>query len=136
MSRKTVKKKIERIKYNDYQKVAEDFFNGASVVAEFQYWNTAGVLAVHSAIAYADAVCIKFAGVKCQGDDHNQIVTLLKEILPISEDNRKAFLQIEKIISHKTAVSYSGDIYDKHDTDNLLKYLERFRKWAESTLKE
>lgn len=73
-------------------------------------------------------MCIKYAGVKNQGDDHNQTVNLLKEILTSSDENKKAFIQLERIIAHKTSVSYSGDVYNKHDVDNLLKNIDRFKR--------
>lgn len=135
MTRKTIKKSVDKGKAKDYKKVAESFYGGAEAAKEFEYWNAAGVLIVHSAIAYADAVSIKFGGVKSQGQDHNQTITLLKEILSESIENRKAFRQLEKIIAHKNAVSYSGDVYESKDVEKLWKNFERFKNWAESLLK-
>ena len=135
MARKTIRKQVDKNKSGDYRKVAENFYGGAGVAKEYEYWNAAGVLFVHSAIAYADAVTIKFGGVKSQGEDHIQVVTLLKEILAASDENKRAFTQLEKIIVHKTSVSYAGDVYSKKDIDNLWKNFERFRNWAENLLK-
>lgn len=136
MSRKTVRTKVDRVKWIDYKKVAESFFGGADVAIEYEYWNAAGVLIVHSAIAYADSISIKLSGVKSQGEDHNQTVTLLKELLAATDENKKAFTQLENIIAHKTSVSYSGDVYDKKDVESLWKNFERFIRWAESLLKD
>ena len=134
MARKTIRKQVDKSKANDYKKVAESFWGGTDVAKEYEYWNAAGVLIVHSAIAYADAVTIKFGGVKSQGEDHNQVITLLKELLPGEEENRKASQQLERIIAHKNSVSYSGDVYGRKDVENLWKNFERFRKWAENLL--
>ncbi|NWG28976.1 MAG: HEPN domain-containing protein [Ignavibacteriaceae bacterium] len=136
MSRKTVRTKVDRVNWKDYKKVAESFFGGAEVAFEYEYWNAAGVLIVHSAIAYADSISIKLAGVKSQGEDHNQTVTLLKELLAVTDENKKAFTHLEKIIAHKTSVSYSGDVYDRKDVESLWKNFERFKRWAESLLKD
>ena len=136
MTRKTIRKKVDNVKSNDHKKVAESFLGGADVAREYEYWNAAGVLIVHSAIAYADSITIKFGGVKSQGEDHIQVITLLKEILAVSDENKRACTQLEKIIAHKTSVSYSGDVYDKKDIDNLWKNFERFKSWAESLLKD
>lgn len=135
MARKNVRKEVDKVKSTDYLKVAESFAGGAEVARSFEYWNAAGVLIVHSAIAYADAVCIKYGGVKSQGEDHNQVVTLLKELLSAGDDNKKAYIQLEKIIAHKTSVSYSGDVYDEKDVDNLWKNFERFKRWVERILR-
>ena len=134
MSRKNVRKDVDKIKSKDYMKVAESFAGGAEAAKSFEYWNAAGVLIVHSAIAYADAICIKYGGVKSQGEDHGQIVALLREILSANDDNKKAFIQLEKIIAHKTSVSYSGDVYNEKDVDNLWKNFDRFKRWVEIIL--
>jgi hypothetical protein len=42
----------------------------AEVVTEFEYWNAAGVLLVHAAIALTDALTVKVGGVKSAGGDH------------------------------------------------------------------
>lgn len=134
MVRKTNRKNIDRAKAIDYYKVAINFYEGAIVAKEFEYWNAAGVLIVHSAIAFADALTIKFGGVKSQGDDHFQVLTLLKEILDDSQDNKKALNHLEKIISHKNSVSYSGDIYEERDFENMWKHFVRYKDWAENFL--
>ena len=131
MTRKNVRKEVDKTKSLDYLKVAESFAGGAEVAKDFEYWNAAGILIVHAAIAYADAMCIKYGGVKSQGEDHNQVVALLREILSVNDENKKAFIQLEKIIAHKTSVSYSGDVYDEKDVENLWKNFERFKRWVE-----
>ena len=134
MVKRFSRKAVDVSKYPDYQKVAESFKGGAEVARDFEYWNAAGVLIVHSAIAYADSICIKYGGFKSQGDDHRLAVELLRGILPVSADNSKAFNNIEKIIAHKNAVSYSGEVYDRKDIENLWKNFERFKSWAEIQL--
>jgi hypothetical protein len=136
MVKKIMRKSVERTKSKNYKIVADNFFAGAEVAKAYEYWNAAGVLIVHSAIAYSDAISIKFGAVKCQGDDHNQTITLLKELVIDSTENKKSLLQLEKIIAHKNSVSYSGDVYNSKDIDLLWKYLERFRHWAETLLKD
>jgi len=114
--------------------VAESFAGGAELAREFEYWNAAGVLIVHAVIAYSDAVCIKLGGLKSQGDDHGIAIELLKEILPENAENKKAYGNFEKIIAHKNAVSYSGEVYDRKDIENLWKNYERFKLWTISVL--
>ena len=136
MTRQTIRKSVDKVKARDFKKVAINFYDGAVVAKDYEYWNAAGVLIVHSAIAFADAISIKVGGVKCQGEDHLQIIKLLREILSNSTENAKAFLHLEKIIAHKTSVSYSGDVYDEKDINNLWKNYERFRIWADEQLSE
>lgn len=136
MVKKTTRKSIDRSASKNYRIVAENFYNGAEIAMEYEYWNAAGVLIVHAAIAYSDAICIKYGGVKSQSEDHHRIVSLIKELIVESKEKKSALNQLERIIEHKTAVSYSGEIYDKKDIDMLWKYLERFKVWAERLLSE
>ncbi|HEY5534453.1 MAG TPA: hypothetical protein VIL99_05920 [Ignavibacteria bacterium] len=125
---------VSKTKANDYQIVAKNFFDGAKVASEFEYWNAAGVLIVHSAIAYGDAVTIKFGSVKSKGENHQDLVNLIDSLVAQSEEKKKALMQLSKILDHKNLVSYSGDIYERKDIDKLWKFLERFILWAENML--
>ena len=66
--RRSKRASIPRSKYQDYVRVAESFCAGAEAAKAFEYWNAAGVLIVHAAIAYSDAMTIKIGGMKSQGD--------------------------------------------------------------------
>lgn len=125
---------VDKAMCSNYKTVADNFYKGAEVASAYEYWNAAGVLLVHSAIAYADALTIKFGGVKSKGEDHQEIVNLLNAILSARDLKRNALLQLQKIIAHKNSVSYNGDIYNKRDIDLLQKLSDRFKDWAEELL--
>jgi hypothetical protein len=133
--RKTVRKYIDKAKSRKFKTVADNFFNGAEVAKEYEYWNAAGVLIVHAAIALADAVTIKVGGVKSQGENHYELITLIDELITGSHQKQNALKQLRQIIDHKNSVSYNGDIYDKKDVDKLWKHLMRFRNRALDFLK-
>ncbi len=135
MSSKSPKKKIEPARYLDFLEVAKNFYEGAKVASEYSYYNAAGVLIVHSAIAYSDAISIKNKGIKIQGDNHYEIISLLDDLIAPSEKKKKAIIQLKHIIDHKNKVSYSGDIYSKKDIELLWKQIDRFKAWAEELLK-
>ena len=119
---------------SNFIQVSNNFNEGANVAFEYEYYNAAGVLIVHAAIALADALTIKLGGVKCKGENHNEILGLLKDLSPAGTQRNVALNQLEAIISHKNAVSYSGSIYDKKDIEKLLKHFQRFSNWALSIL--
>ena len=79
MKSKSPQKKIETSRYKDFKEVARNFYEGAKVASEYSYYNAAGVLIVHSAIAYSDAISIKNKGIKIQGDNHYEIISLLED---------------------------------------------------------
>ena len=130
MARSRQRITIERSKASDYKKVAQNFFDGASLAREFEYWNAAGVLVVHAAIAWSDAIAIKLGGVKSRGTDHHDTIALLEELVAGDDDNKKAMQHLRRIIDHKNAVSYSGEIYERADIEQLWKLISRFRDWA------
>jgi hypothetical protein len=126
--------KIPNSKYLDFIKVAENFEDGAELAFEFGYFNAAGVLIVHSAIALADSITIKYSSSKIKGDSHYDVIALLKNVLPQKLKNDSAIDHLKRIIDQKNLVSYSGDIYHKSDITKLHKHFLRFSNWANSVL--
>lgn len=127
---KTSRIKVDKNKSSDYTSVADNFTKGAELAKEFGYWNAAGVLIVHAAIAYTDAITIKVAGVKSRGEDHAQAARLMEEVVALDEDGRKALNKLRRLIEEKNLVSYSGEIYQKNDIERMWKLLERYKNWA------
>lgn len=134
MVRQIKKVNIEKNKADNFIKVSTNFEEAAKIAYDFDYYNAAGVLIVHAAIALGDAITIKFGGIKSRSENHLEILNLIRGIVRDEEKRNKALNQLETLISHKTAVSYSGDIYHKKDIDKMLKHYERFSSWAKSIL--
>jgi len=132
--RRSIRKSVDRSLSSKYRRVAEGFREAAEVANEYEYWNAAGVLIVHAAIAFADAIAIRIGGVKCQGENHHETVALLQELVAPSDEAGKAFNHLRAIIDHKTSVSYGGELYEKSDVDRLWKHMTRFLEWAKVLL--
>ncbi|MCL5027422.1 MAG: hypothetical protein M1480_00215 [Bacteroidetes bacterium] len=71
------RKSIPLHNFKKYLDVAGHFYQAAKDSLELDYWTASGVLIVHSAIAYSDALCIKLSGVKSVGENHEDAVALL-----------------------------------------------------------
>jgi hypothetical protein len=136
MASRIVSVRIDNNKYLDFIKVAQNFKDGAELAFEFGYYNAAGVLIVHSAIALADSITIKYSSSKIKGDSHYDVIALLKNVLPPKLINDSAIDHLKKIIDQKNLVSYSGDIYHKSDITKLHKHFLRFSNWANSILEK
>ncbi len=134
MTRKTSHVTVEKNKAANFHSVAINFWHGAKLAAEHQYYNAAGVLFVHSAIAYADALCIKTKGKRAKGENHHEVVNLLDSIIIPSDTKKRALDNLTKIIEQKNIVSYQGDIYHKSDIDKLSRSFDKFREWADALL--
>ena len=114
--------------------MADNFRSGAETAKAFDYWNAAGVLIIHAAIAYTDALTIKIGGVKSQGDDHMAVVDLVREVVELDNSGETALNHLWRMIQEKNAVSYQGEIYTCQDVEKLWKQLERYKAWALSLL--
>ena len=125
---------VPRSKYQDYAHVADNFYAGAEAARVFGYWNASGVLIVHAAIAYSDAITIKVGGVKSQGEDHMAAVDLVRQVMVLDKTAEGALKHLWQMIQEKNTVSYYGEIYTRRDVDKLWKHLERYRAWALSVL--
>lgn len=134
MTRGRKRQTVPRSKYDDYIKVADNFYSGADAAKAFDYWNAAGLLIIHAAIAYTDAITIKVAGVKSQGDDHMAAVDLVREVVVLDKVGDAALNHLWRMIQEKNVVSYHGEIYTRQDVDKLWKHLERYKTWALSIL--
>ena len=94
------------------------------------YWTAAGVLIVHAAIAYVDALCIQQSGQRSTGENHEDAISLLDEAISDGDEKTSAMKQLRRIIEEKTKVSYLGDLYSATQAEDLWKRLKRFRAWA------
>jgi hypothetical protein len=130
MVRRSKRASVPKAKYKDYWQVADNFHAGSEMAKAYEYWNAAGVLIVHSAIAYTDAITIKIGGVKSHGDDHMDAVDLLRSVVALDEKGKSAVNHLWRMIQEKNVVSYNGEIYTGDDVDKLWKHLERYRSWA------
>jgi len=134
MPRRAGRKTVERSRYREYEQVADHFFEAARDAMDLEYWTAAGVLIVHSAIAYADALCIQQSGVRSAADDHEEAAALLEQVLPSSDEVSKAIQHLRRIIDEKTKVSYLGELYSRSQTKALWDRLDRFRRAAKRVL--
>ena len=134
MTRQKGRKSVSKNKYSKHLKTAEHFYEAAKDSMDLEYWTAAGVIIVHSAIAYSDALSIKMGGVRSSGDNHEDAIALLESIIAGSDEKTKALNQFKRIIEEKTKVSYMGELYTRKQTQEMWKRLERFRRWTKDIL--
>jgi hypothetical protein len=134
MPRTGRRRQVERSRWRQFRSVGENFAKAAEVATEFEYWNAAGVLLVHAAIALTDALTVKVGGVKSAGGDHMPAAALLETVVAIDADGKKAIGHLRALIEEKTLVSYSGEIYRREDIRRMGRHLDRYRAWADRLL--
>jgi|SRR5271165_3064034 len=95
------------------------------------YPSAAALLAVHSAIAYNDAVQIKLTGQRSRTQDHTQAVAAIKRACGTAKIEPRGIEHLRKLLSTKTDVSYGDKEVDNHLADALCVAADRFEAWAE-----
>lgn len=121
---------VDRNRYREYMNVAQHFYGAAKDSMELEYSTAAGVLIVHSAIAYADALCIMLSGQRSSGENHEETIEILESVVADNPEKQAAMNQLRRIIEEKMKVSYLGELYSSSATREMWKRLERFRRWA------
>jgi hypothetical protein len=69
------------------------------------YASAAGLLAVHSAISYSDAVLIGLSGRRSRSENHQEAVRALRRACGKANVDRDGILHFQRLVSVKTDIS-------------------------------
>jgi hypothetical protein len=133
MVRRGRRKALDRADAPRYMTVARALRKSAAdieVIAEDRHGNALAIIAVHAAIAYADALCAAYGGFKSTEGEHERTVDALKEALGTRMDSGQA-RRLLGIVKEKDSASYQGVFYTMAEARRLLRKLEVFADWAE-----
>jgi len=120
--------------YRNFLKKAEECFNAMNESYSKAEWNMAVIAAVHCGISSADALTVKFKGVRHSGMRHEGVVKLLNT-LDIPEAYKKN-RQLLNILRLKSAAEYEHKLMSQSDASEAVRDTERFYKWVKEVLKE
>jgi hypothetical protein len=114
-----------------YLRRAADFSSGMKLLSsDPAYWNSAALLAIHSAISYSDALRIGLGENRLSADDHSKAADLLDERLPLWLEDRKGLKHFRKLLSKKSRVEYSRRRLGLTDANDLVTDAIRFEIWV------
>jgi hypothetical protein len=135
MTRRTPRKRVDRFQAEKYRRVGASLLESATaletVAAEDdRFGNAIAILAIHAAIAYADALSIAYGEVKSGAGDHRAAADVLRDALGPSADSRMVG-RFGAILASKDRVSYTGTHYTVDDATRLLAEARAFCGWAE-----
>jgi hypothetical protein len=122
-----------------YQRVGAALMKSASDLADLGadgdgYGNAIGIVAIHAAIAYADALSIRFGGFKSGEGDHVRAVDALEEALGNRAD-ATAIRHLQRVLAQKDQVFYQGAYYTVADAKRVATEAQGFTAWAEELLR-
>lgn len=129
------RKKVDRGQADRYRRVGAALLGSAQVMAELatesdNFGNAIAVVAVHACIAYNDALCIAWKGIKSTEGDHTRAPdTLLVALSHQAPPERVR--QLRMVVARKDHVSYQGSYYRVGEAVRLLDDAAAFCGWAE-----
>ena len=131
------RKAVDRSVADKYRRVAASLLESARTLVEISdeddhSGNAIAIVAVHAAIAWTDAVCIAYAGMKSTDGDHHRAADLLQDALGTRAD-AKALRSLRSVLQKKDMVAYGGDYYRVSEARTLLANVEAYCGWAEKS---
>lgn len=134
-ARKRPTTRVDRDEWRKYERTGRSLLDSAVTLAEYGeavHGNALGILVVHAAIAYADALCIHAAGCKSKSGEHTDAADLLEQV--VADVPEKALKALRAVLAEKDRVSYTGECYTLEEGKRLLKRLSSFVTWAREHL--
>ena len=98
------------------------------------YASAAALLAVHSAIAYSDALLIDLGGRRPRSENHLGAVAALERACSGEKLDRQGITHLQRLLSAKSGISYGEKRVDDERVMALCVAAERFQVWAERIL--
>ncbi len=120
--------------YKNYLRKADECFHSMNASFANGEWNMAVIAAVHCAISCADALTVKFLGIRHRGMRHEGVSKLLNQLK--LEDIGKKNRQLLNLLSIKSAAEYEPRLMSQTEASEAVRDAERFYKWAKEVLKE
>ncbi|OIO79225.1 MAG: hypothetical protein AUJ89_05135 [Candidatus Omnitrophica bacterium CG1_02_43_210] len=123
----------DRAQYINYQKKAEEFYMAMLQAEKSGHWNAVGLNAVHCAISMADALLVKFAGIRSISNDHMVVVEVIKQNLDV-RDMQNKLNSLLRVLAKKSLIEYDSVPFSKNDASDIAKQAERFYLWVRGEL--
>jgi hypothetical protein len=129
------RKRVDRSQAVRYRTVGRALLTSAQALATVAesgdpYGNALGIVAIHAAIAYCDALSVGYGSLRSAEGDHERAVEAFQEALGAAADPDMARL-LRSILNEKDTISYQGEYYTLAAATRVLGRAERFCAWAE-----
>jgi len=128
---------MDQISIGVYQSRAVELASAMKLcsVVDASYPSAVALLAVHSAIAFQDAVQVKLTGHRSQTQDHMQAVRDITKACTIKRVDRAGIKHLQRLVTAKTDVAYGDRQVTREQAETLRVFAERFQTWAEGLLR-
>ena len=136
MTKKHRTTSVTRKQAQIYLKKAVEFLLDSKKAMKDGRWNSAGLLAIHSAISASDALLGHQAGFRSTSPDHKVAVDLLGRIGTDSKDWANQINRLGRILGKKNLVEYEARPLTEKEALNLVEWSDRFVRWVTEIVKE
>ena len=127
-------KTVQKTLYINYLKRSEECLQAAKDALSRKAWNAAAICCIHSSIAASDAMCIYFLGKRHSGEDHNQAVSLFRQINTDDDLHIKNTKRLSHLLSIKNMAEYETRLVYQSEAEKILKNSERFIAYVRKKL--
>jgi len=134
MSRRTDTRPAPRSDAHKSLAKCEQFLEAARSSIEVERWDAAGLAAVHSGIAAADAALIASAGLRSASQDHGAAITLLDACAPEFEAAQRR--QLGGLLKMKNQVAYEQLPLTEAESRQLVDHAARLAYWARRVVED
>lgn len=118
--------KVDRNLYTNYLVRAEECLSAAKNSLSLNQWNASAISAIHSGIASLDALCVYYLGQRHAGQNHEDAITLFRNIKRLSrEDIDTIANRVIKILKMKNMAEYEERLVHQTEAQNILKDAQR-----------
>ena len=135
MTPELITKSVNRQKYINYLKKADQFYKAMKLSYDNKIWNACVVNAIHCAISCSDALTVFYLGFRYSGTKHHDVLKLLQRIAIDKSELNKKIQQISTLISIKTLAEYEDRLMNEKDAKNAKKSCDRIYLWMNEKLK-
>ena len=135
MAKKHRTTSVTREQAQSYLKKAAEFPLNSKKAMKDSQWNSAGLLAIHSAISASDALLGYQAGFRSTSPDHKVAVDLLSRIGTGSKDWSNQVNRFNRILGKKNLVEYEARPITEKEALNLVEWSDRFVRWVTGIVK-
>ncbi len=130
------RKNIDRAQAIRYRTVGQSLLKSAQALAAIAepgdpFGNALGIIGIHAAIAYSDALSVAYGGIRSAAGDHGLAVDSFQEALGPAAEPR-ILRDLTAILAEKDHISYQGEYYTVGEAQRLLRRIERFCTWADT----
>ena len=126
---------VEPTAWQTYLQRAQQTMRAMAYSAAEEDWAAVAAIAPICAIAAADAVVARLAGVVARDEDHTTAVELLLAHGNKLEGVQQAAQHLRRLVERKTAVQYGQGHITASSAQDMLTHAERLLAWVESQLK-